>query len=157
MLRVVKGQNEKILRTVCAPVVEFDNELEKLAKEMIETMHDPKAPGIGIAAPQVGVDARIFIFTYGAGSKAERDVVVVNPKVLRESEEVGIAEEGCLSLPGKYGNVLRSREIEVEYQDLDGEVVKQTLRDLDARVFLHELDHLNGVLFVDKVVDGLVM
>lgn len=157
MLKVVKGENQKILRTKCDLVESFDAYLSKLAEEMIETMHDPKAPGIGIAAPQVGVNARMFIVTLGIERKQEKDVVVVNPEVLSESEEVAIAEEGCLSLPGEYGNVLRPVEIEVEFQDLKGDLHKMKLRELDARVFLHELDHLNGVLFIDKLVDGLVM
>lgn len=157
MLKVVKGENKEILRTVCQPVVDFGPDLEELAKEMIETMHDPKAPGIGIAAPQVGVDARVFIVTLGVEKKKDRDVIMVNPFLLQESSDVAVAEEGCLSLPGMYGNVLRPVEIEVEYQDLKGEKHNLVLRDLDARVFLHELDHLNGVLFIDKLVDGLVM
>lgn len=157
MLKVVKGLDKKILRTVCEPVVDFGSELESLAFEMIETMHDPKAPGIGIAAPQVGVNARMFIVTLGAGTKKEKDFVMVNPVLLSQSEELGIAEEGCLSLPGQYGNVLRPVEIKVQYMDLKGKTFERTLEGLDARVFLHELDHLNGVLFIDKLVDGLVM
>lgn len=157
MLKVVKGENKDILRTVCEPVVDFDSELESLAMEMIDTMHDPKAPGIGIAAPQVGVNARLFIVTLGVGTKKEKDFVMVNPVLLNQSEEVAVAEEGCLSLPGQYGNVLRSVSIEVQYQDLSGRFFQKSLEGLDARVFLHELDHLNGVLFIDKLVDGLVM
>lgn len=157
MLKVVKGSDKDILRTVCEPVVEFDDQLSALASEMIETMHDPKAPGIGIAAPQVGVNARVFIVTLGAGTKKEKDFVMVNPVLVRECEELALAEEGCLSLPGEYGNVLRAVDIDVEYQDLNGKVFKKSLHGLDARVFLHELDHLNGVLFIDKLVDGLVM
>ena len=157
MLKLVKGANKEILRTVCAEVNEFDESLVSLAEEMIETMHDPKAPGIGIAAPQVGVDARLFIVTLGVGTKLEKDHVMVNPVLISESKEVVLAEEGCLSLPGQYGNVLRPLKIEVEYQDLRGKIIKKTLEGLDARVFLHELDHLNGVLFIDKLVDGIVM
>lgn len=157
MLKVVKGEHKEILRIVCDPVVDFDSSLADLADEMIETMHDPKAPGIGIAAPQVGVNARIFIVTLGAGQKHEKDFAMVNPVVLNQSEEVSVAEEGCLSLPGQFGNVLRPKEVEVEYQDLKGNKLSKKLEGLDARVFLHELDHLNGVLFIDKLVDGLVM
>ena len=157
MLKIVKGENNPVLRKVCRVVVDFDDKLEGLSREMIETMHDPKAPGIGIAAPQVGVDLRVFVVTLGVESKKDRDVVMVNPEVLTESKEVNLAEEGCLSLPGVYGNVLRPVSIEVQYQDLKGKLLRKTLKGLDARVFLHELDHLNGVLFVDKVVDGLVM
>lgn len=157
MLKVVKGENKKILRTVCDPVVEFNDALKDLAFEMIETMKDPDAPGIGIAAPQVGVDARVFIVTLGIEKKQERDYVMINPEVLSESGEVAVAEEGCLSLPGLYGNVLRPTSIKVKFQDIKGKFKEMDLHDLDARVFLHELDHLNGVLFIDKLVDGLVM
>lgn len=157
MLKVVKGENNPILRKVCEPVVDFGEELKGLCLEMVETMHDPKAPGIGIAAPQVGLNMRVFIITLGVEAKKERDVVMVNPELLSQSKEVNLAEEGCLSLPGIYGNILRPVSIEVQYQDLRGKLYKKSLKGLDARVFLHELDHLNGVLFVDKVVDGLVM
>ncbi len=156
-MKVVKGENKKILRTVCDPVVEFDDNLAELVGEMIDTMKDPKAPGIGIAAPQVGVNARVFIVTLGIEKKKEKDYVMVNPEVLSKSEDLAVAEEGCLSLPGVYGNVLRPTAIKVKYQDLKGNWCEMKLRDLDARVFLHELDHLNGVLFIDKLVDGLVM
>lgn len=157
MLKVVKGENQPILRTICKPVDKFDEDLGNLAKEMIETMNDPKAPGIGIAAPQVGVDARMFVVTLGIERKREKVYVMVNPKLVWASEEVGLAEEGCLSLPGEYGNVLRPVDIEVEYMDLKGKEMSTKLSGLDARVFLHELDHLDGVLFIDKLVDGVVM
>jgi peptide deformylase len=157
MLKVIKGEDQPILRTVCDPVVDFDSNLKKLATEMVETMNDPKAPGIGIAAPQVGVNARLFVVTLGIEQKKEKVCVMVNPVVVEESDEVALAEEGCLSLPGEYGNVLRPVDVKVEYKDLNGKEFSRNLHGLDARVFLHELDHLNGVLFIDKLVDGVVM
>lgn len=97
LLDIVTGSDTDILRTVCEPVTKFDKSLKKLAEDMIETMHEAK--GLGIAAPQVGVNARVFIVTFDYGQKDERQVVMVNPEITFFSEQKDIAEEGCLSLP----------------------------------------------------------
>ena len=148
-LNVVTGQDTPILRIVCDKVENFDKDLKKLAKDMIETMHATN--GIGIAAPQVGVNARIFISAINSDTRKPKELVCVNPEVLYQSPEQVVAEEGCLSLPQKFGNVKRSSEIFVRFYDLKGKEQNLRLTGMDARVFLHELDHLNGVLFIDKL------
>ncbi len=148
-LNVVTGQDTPILRIVCDKVENFDKDLKKLAKDMIETMHATN--GIGIAAPQVGVNARIFISAINSDTRKPKELVCVNPEVLYRSPEQVVAEEGCLSLPQKFGNVKRASEIFVRFYDLKGKEQNLRLIGMDARVFLHELDHLNGVLFIDKL------
>jgi len=148
-LKVVKGKDKEILRTVCKPVEKFDKDLKNLAKDMIKVMH--ASNGIGIAAPQVGIDARIFIGALKADTKNPKELVCVNPEVLYFGDKKVSAEEGCLSLPGVFGNVLRSDEIFVRFYDLKGKEMNLKLTGMDARVFLHELDHLNGVLFIDHL------
>lgn len=148
-LNVVTGQDTPILRIVCDKVENFDKDLKKLAKDMIETMHATN--GIGIAAPQVGVNARIFISAINSDTRKPKELVCVNPEVLYRSPEQVVAEEGCLSLPQKFGNVKRASEIFVRFYDLKGKEQNLRLTGMDARVFLHELDHLNGVLFIDKL------
>ena len=116
----------------------FDKDLKKLAKDMIETMHATN--GIGIAAPQVGVNARIFISAINSDTRKPKELVCVNPEVLYRSPEQVVAEEGCLSLPQKFGNVKRASEIFVRFYDLKGKEQNLRLTGMDARVFLHELD-----------------
>lgn len=155
LLDIVTGSDTEILRTVCDPVAKFDKALKKVSQDMIETMH--KAKGLGIAAPQVGINARVFIVTFDYGQKDERQVVMVNPEITFFSEEKDIAEEGCLSLPKVFGNVERPTEIVVKYKNIKGQEMTLRLSGLNARVVQHELDHLNGVLFIDKLADAVVM
>lgn len=155
LLDIVTGSETEILRTVCEQVTKFDKSLKKLAEDMVETMEQAK--GLGIAAPQVGINARVFIVTFDYGQKDERQVVMVNPEITFFSTEKEIAEEGCLSLPKVFGNVERPSEIVVKYQNLRGQELSLRLEGLNARVVQHELDHLNGVLFTDKLADPVVM
>ena len=155
LLDIVTGSETKILRTVCEPVTQFDKSLKKLAEDMIETMHAAK--GLGIAAPQVGVNARVFIVTFDYGQKDERQVAMVNPEIIFFSDNQDLAEEGCLSLPKVFGNVERPTEIVVKYLNLRGQELSLRLEGLNARVVQHELDHLNGVLFIDKLAGPVVM
>lgn len=150
LMKIVTGENEAILRTRCDEVGAFDKSLKKLVSDMIETMHDAK--GLGIAAPQVNINARVFIVTLGYGGKDPRVVAMVNPEITYFSEETDVAEEGCLSLPKRFGNVERSVSIGVSYYDVKGVRNEISLEGLDARVVQHENDHINGVLFIDKLV-----
>ncbi len=155
-LEVIKGEDQPILRTVCDEVADFDKSLARLAKDMVKTMN--KANGIGIAAPQVNINARICIVTLGVETEGPKTVIaLVNPEVTYHSEDESIAEEGCLSLPGVYGNVSRPRKIVLKYQNIKGEQQELKLADMDARVVQHEIDHLNGVLFIDKLSEPLKM
>jgi peptide deformylase len=151
LLKIVLGEDTKILRTVCDPVEKFDASLKKLVLNMDETMN--KAKGVGIAAPQVGVNQRVFLAMLGSESKNPVTVAMVNPEITYFSEEEEKGEEGCLSLPEKFGKVWRSKQVVVKYQDIKAKIHQLKLSDLDARVVQHELDHLNGVLFVDRLED----
>lgn len=148
-LKIVTGKDSPILRTKCEPVQKFDKSLRKLVEDMNDTM--VKAKGVGIAAPQVGVDARVFLVVLGADGKNPLTIPMVNPEITWFSEEAEIEEEGCLSLPKQFGKVERPVEVIVEFQDLKGSAKSLKLKKLDARVVQHELDHLNGVLFIDKL------
>lgn len=156
-LKLVKGASEEILRTRCDEVLEFDSDLGKLVESMKKMM--VKSRGVGIAAPQVDINARIFIFTKNVDREDVGNQIVeaINPEVLSASSDTILGEEGCLSLPGVYGNVRRPLECMVSYLNVKGEKITENLRGFDARVFLHELDHLNGVLFIDKLEDQIAM
>ena len=149
VLKIVKGENQKILSIKCDAVTNFDKSLVKLVKDMKETMKNAK--GLGIAAPQVNINARVFIVTLGFDTKNSREVAMVNPEITYFSDNKIVTEEGCLSLPGKFGKVERSDEIVVKYFDEKGKEFQLKLEGMDAVVTQHELDHLNGVLFIDKL------
>ncbi len=134
---------DPVLRTPAEPVVDFDRHLRRLVKDMTDTMID--APGVGLAAPQVGVLQRVF--TYLVDEELGH---VVNP-VLEVSEEKVIGEEGCLSIPGLAFDVERSMEVVVRGQDMHGEPLEIRGRGLLSRCAQHENDHLDGVLFIDRL------
>ncbi len=140
---------DPVLRETGKPIDVFDDELREFADAMIETM--TRERGIGLAAPQVGESVRLIVALEmdDADDDDARPVVLVNPKVVEESKDTWSFEEGCLSIPGITASVIRPREVEIEYQDLDGN--KQTLRSdkLFGRILHHEIDHINGVLFID--------
>ena len=155
VLDIVKGKDNPVLRTVCNPVEEFDKDLKNIIRDMKDTLK--KAKGLGIAAPQVGLDIRAFIFITDYGTRQQVVREAINPEVIFASEQQALGEEGCLSLPGKFGNVYRPNEVIVSFYDATGEKHQMRLVDLDARVFLHELDHINGVLFLDRMEDSLIL
>jgi peptide deformylase len=140
---------DPVLREVCEPVDTFDDELRVFAELMIETMREEQ--GIGLAAPQVGSKTRVIVALQmkDVDDIDAEPLVLVNPRVVSKARETWTFDEGCLSIPGISAPVIRPKEIEVEYQSLDGE--KKTLTDdfIFGRILLHEIDHLNGVLFVD--------
>lgn len=140
---------DPVLRTQCPPVDRFDPELEKLAQDMIETMH--AAPGIGLAAPQVGVELRLAVVDLSVGEEPDALHVLVNPEILaragRQSDE-----EACLSIPGIADKVTRPASIQVRAQTVAGEAVELEAEGLLARAICHEVDHLDGVLFIDRLV-----
>lgn len=148
-LEIQTGENNSILRTESVPIKNFGKDLKKLMKDMKETML--AADGLGLAAPQVGVSMRMFVLILDYKGAEERVIEMVNPMILEHSDEVSMAEEGCLSLPGLYAKVERWNRVKVEFYDVAG--VRQVLElyGLDAREVQHENDHLNGVLFVDRV------
>lgn len=149
-LKIITGANNPILRAMSVPVVKFDGALKKLAKGMKEAMIE--ANGIGIAAPQVGVNLRVFLAVLDVKSKGERTICLVNPEIVWKSEEMATGEEGCLSLPGEYGNVPRHKAVTVEFFSVDGVRQRLEFEDLNARVIQHENDHIDGVLFIDRTL-----
>ncbi|MEM7119031.1 MAG: peptide deformylase [Chloroflexota bacterium] len=156
VLEIVKLPNAG-LRQKTKPVTKFDVELQVLIDDMIETMRD--APGVGLAAPQIGRSLNLAVIETlpevddeGNEIEGTRDLyVIANPRVVWESREVADGIEGCLSIPGYLGEVERSTEIRVRAQDRHGKKIKLRLKEWDARIFLHEIDHLNGELYIDKL------
>ena len=130
-------------------VERFDAELARTAREMFDTMYE--LGGVGLAAPQVGLDLSLLVLNpSGDRAQAEGELVIVNPQIVaRKGSEFG--EEGCLSFPGIYAEVERARSITVAYQDLDGQPQELRIADFLARIVQHEVDHLKGVLFVDRL------
>ena len=136
------------LTTVCRPVERIDATLLRLLDDMLETMYE--APGIGLAAPQVGVLKRAFVVDLGEDGERQ-PVALINPELVWRSETSTIAEEGCLSLPKQFGEVTRADQVRLRYLDRDGERREISAEGLLARCLQHELDHLDGVLFIDHL------
>lgn len=153
-LKIITGENNEILRAVSAPVKKFDAGLRKLVKDIKETMLAEK--GLGLAAPQIGENVRVFVLILDFKEPAERVIAMVNPKIINHGAEVEIMEEGCLSLPGIYGRVERWMSVGVEFFDVDGNRQFLELSGLNAREVQHENDHLDGVLFVDRIKEQVV-
>ncbi|MFA6917915.1 MAG: peptide deformylase [Candidatus Gracilibacteria bacterium] len=149
LLEIQTGENNPILRTKSVRVGKINAVLKKFAKDMRETMI--AKDGLGLAAPQVGENLRMIIVTMNYGASNAIVMTMINPEILSHGEEVYIAEEGCLSLPKRFENVERFKEVVVEFTDLDGGEHTLKLANLDARVVQHEVDHLDGVLFIDRV------
>lgn len=140
------------LRWESKPVLEIDDRLREVVRQMFELMY--AANGIGLAANQVGLPWRLFVINpSGDRTKTDEEYVFLNPEILRRkgSEE---DEEGCLSLPELYGPVRRSTSLVVEAYDLEGQPFRMDLEDFPARVVQHEYDHIDGVLFIDRMTDA---
>ena len=136
------------LKKVADPVSDIDDTLRALADDMLETMYD--APGIGLAAPQVGVLQRLLVAdcVKEKGEKP-RPLVMFNPEVIASSDEMNVYEEGCLSIPEQFADVTRPAEVEVRWMDRDGAEQSEVFTGLWATCVQHEIDHLNGKLFID--------
>ena len=136
------------LKKVATPVSEVTRDIRALADNMLETMYD--APGIGLAAPQVGVMKRIFVMDCIKEEGATPEpMVLINPEVTWVSEDMNVYEEGCLSIPDQYAEVERPAEARVRWMDLDGKTHEEQFDKLWATCSQHEIDHLNGKLFID--------
>lgn len=157
-LRTIIGPDNPALRRKARPVDNLrDTALQQLIDDMIETMRE--APGVGLAAPQVAVGQRVAVIEYGelpedAPPDAEppepKLYVIINPEIIDRSEELVDGAEGCLSIPGFAGNVLRHETVVVRAFNRRGQKVKIRARGWLARIFQHEIDHLDGVLFIDR-------
>ena len=140
---------DPLLRQVSKPIERFDADTRRLASDMFETMYD--APGIGLAAIQVGIERRMLVIDVAREGEEKQPLVFINPTVVASSDERSVYEEGCLSIPDYYAEVERPAKVTVEYFDVEG--AKQTVEadGLLATCLQHEIDHLNGVLFIDYI------
>ena len=147
-IRNLRYDKDEILKKRSREIEVIDDRIKELAKDMMDTMH--KWDGLGLAGPQVGVLKRIIVIDlYEEGMQ----FVLINPVIVKTKGEQEV-DEGCLSFPNKFGKVERPKEVVVEALDLDGKKVTLKAKDLLAQALCHEIDHLDGHLFVDKVVPG---
>lgn len=150
LIPIEKGSDNTILRTVSKPVEKINKKkMNRFFDDMRETMHD--ANGIGLAAPQVGVNDRVVVCYFNHGTDHELIVEMVNPEILETSDEMEVEEEGCLSLPGEFAKVARHTSLTVKYLDRKGNEQVLKLKGLNARIVQHEVDHLDGRLYIDRV------
>jgi peptide deformylase len=140
---------DKRLRVVSEPVKSVDAEVRRLADDMLETMYD--APGVGLAAIQIGVPRRILTVDTAKKDEPKTPQVFLNPEIVWSSEDKRVYEEGCLSIPEYYEEVERPARVKVRYMDLDGKPQEVEADGLLATVLQHEIDHINGVLFIDHI------
>ena len=140
---------DKRLRQVSKPVAKIDSAVKKLVEDMFETMYD--APGIGLAAIQIGEPRRVVTMDLSKKEDEKQPQVFINPEIVAESDEKSAHEEGCLSIPEYYEEVERPARVKVRYIDLDGQPHETEAEGLLATCLQHEIDHLNGVLFIDHI------
>jgi len=148
MLRPIVLYGAEVLAKPSKPVHQISDAEVQLVKDMVETMY--KAPGVGLAAPQVGVGKRIMVTDPSAGEKRNQLITIINPEIA-ESDGEQLEDEGCLSIPGFSAVVLRPRRVVLKGIDLNGKEITVEGKDLLARAFCHEMDHLNGVVFLDHL------
>jgi peptide deformylase len=143
MAHEIRTYGDPVLKTAAALVKDIDGKLVRLANEMLDIMYD--APGIGLAAPQIGIQKQLFVYDVGDGPQT-----LINPTI-KESSGEWVYEEGCLSIPNLYVEMLRPKQVLMHGFDLDGNEVEIEADELQARLFQHELDHLHGVLMFDRM------
>ncbi|MCH8156501.1 MAG: peptide deformylase [Nitrospinae bacterium] len=139
---------DPVLRKKCRQVENIDGDLVKLTEDMIETMYE--AAGLGLAANQVGLPSELFVIDVSVREEKRDPVVIINP-IITASEDEELGEEGCLSIPEIFAEIKRAQHVEVKGYDLDGNEVRYEAEGFLARAFQHEMDHLNGSLFWDKL------
>ncbi|KAF7129502.1 hypothetical protein RHSIM_Rhsim10G0019600 [Rhododendron simsii] len=145
---------DPILRSKNKRIVTFDDNLKKLVKEMFDVMY--KTDGIGLSAPQVGINVQLMVFN-PVGERGEgEEIVLVNPRVGKYSKKRVVFNEGCLSFPGIYADVERPESIKIDAKDVTGTRFVYSFSELPARVFQHEFDHLQGVLFFDRMTEDVL-
>ena len=149
-LRQLRYEGDEILRKKCKKVEEVDDHIRMILDDMLDTLHNTE-DGAAIAAPQIGILKRLVVIDIGTGI-----IKLVNPEII---EEKGIQEcvEGCLSIPNKYGNTIRPKKVTIKALNENGEEIILTGRGEMAKCFCHEIDHLDGILFIDKVTKWLKM
>ncbi|MBX6359902.1 MAG: peptide deformylase [Acidobacterium ailaaui] len=148
MIRPIVKYPDPVLQRPTEPVTEFNNELRALVDDMFESMY--AAQGIGLAAPQIGVPKRLTVIDLSLGKDPKEKIVLVNPEIIHK-EGRQVEEEGCLSLPEIREKVSRAYKVRVRAQDLDGNWFELDGEELLARAFQHEIDHLDGILFIFRI------
>ena len=147
MLRKILTEPDPILRKKCDPIEQVDSETKKLMDDMLETMY--AAPGIGLAAIQVGILKRLVVIDISKGEEEKKPMFLINPQIIHRSKKTSIYEEGCLSLPGQFAEIERPAECILKYIDYNGKEKELKADGLLATCVQHEVDHLNGILFID--------
>lgn len=148
-IRTIREEGDEILKKVSRPVEVIDEKIQILIDDMIETMH--KFNGVGLAAVQVGILKRVVVIH--TDYEKEEPLILINPEIIKQKGEQTV-DEGCLSFPNKFAKVIRPEEVVVEALDRNGKKIKITGKDLLAQAISHEVDHLNGIVFVDKIIEG---
>ncbi len=153
ILEIQTGSDNPILRQKSVDILKFDKKLKRFIKQMIETMLAEN--GVGLAAPQVGVNERLVILNFQLDRKKSKPIPLVNPEIIDVDTKTIIEEEGCLSLPGVFGKVKRQKTVTIRFKDENGDSRTLELDGLNSRAIQHEIDHLNGILFIDKVEEEI--
>lgn len=146
---------DRVLRQPAKRVAKVDDKIRQTIREMLQTMYS--ADGIGLAAPQVGINKQLIVIDIALDQPDQPPLVLINPKITKSSSKFCKGEEGCLSIPGVYLDVTRPEEIEVSYRNEQGKPSKLIATGLLSRAIQHEMDHLNGVMFVDRVDNNLAL
>ena len=146
---------DRVLRQPAKRIAKVDGNIRKIIKEMLQTMYS--ADGIGLAAPQVGIHKQLVVIDIHLDNPDVPPLVLINPKIIKSGSNFCTGEEGCLSIPGVYLDVIRPEEIEVSYKNEQGKPSTLKATGLLSRAIQHEMDHLNGVMFVDRVDNNLAL
>jgi peptide deformylase len=155
-IREIITNPNPVLRRKARPVSEYGEDLQRLIDDMVETIH--QEPGVGLAATQVNISQRVIVVEYGDENDDVDETnppklyILINPEITRFSEQKEISTEGCLSVPGLVGDVERSLEVTIRGKSRRGQPVKIKAKGWLARIFQHEVDHLDGILFIDKAI-----
>lgn len=148
-IRTIREEGDEILKKVSRPVEIIDEKIQTLIDDMLETMH--KFNGVGLAAVQVGVLKRVVVIH--TDYEKEEPLILINPEIVKQKGEQTV-EEGCLSFPNKFAKIVRPEEVTIEALNRNGEKIKLTGKGLLAQAISHEVDHLNGEVFIDKILPG---
>lgn len=139
---------DPVLRENCSPIEDITSELKTLMQDMLETMYD--APGVGLAAPQINIPIRLIVMDAAQKEDDEKEpIIMINPKILSSSDDRSVYEEGCLSIPEYFAEIERPAIVKVGYRDEEGKEQERECEGLLGTVVQHEIDHLDGVLFID--------
>ena len=147
MLRKIIIEPDPILRKKCEPLEKVDTDTKKLMDDMLETMYT--APGIGLAAVQIGILKRLVVIDISRDEEKKNPIFLINPEIINQSKQTSVYEEGCLSLPGQFAEIERPAECTLKYINYNGEKKELKADGLLATCIQHEVDHLNGILFID--------